>query len=613
VVKSDKLMFIQFYKVKFMSIQERLLALRSEMQQHKIDIYLVPSIDAHNSEYVPECWQRRPWISNFDGSAGEVIVTLDHAYLWTDGRYFLQAEQQLDSKHYTMMKQSGFAPETEQWIQENARGKRLGIDPRLVGVGRAKVLQNIMISIGGELLVLEENLVDSARLKLGESITLPCAKAFAVHEATTGESLAVRLSWLRGELQNNAADYIALNVLDEIAWLYNIRGNDVEYNPFVISYALIGLNEAIWFVDSNKLSAALIAELAAAGVTIQPYESFASYVQQLHAKIWLDERSASFWMLQSVSSSNEVLLQRSPIVYRKALKNAVEAEGARIAHVKDAVAMISFIYWLEQNWQTGVDEINAADKLEEFRKAQANLHGLSFSTISGYASNGAIIHYRATPDSNKVIRDDNLYLLDSGGQYLEGTTDITRTFHLGTPTEQQRHHYTLVLKGHLALSRAVFSHGTCGEHLDMLARAPLWNEYLNYRHGTGHGVGSFLGVHEGPQKISQAHSNVPLMPGMIVSNEPGLYMDGEYGIRIENLCLVTEIDDAKAKQSPYGPFYTFEDLTLVPYCKKLIDTTLLSPEDKAQISAYYAKIRSKITPHLAPQLQAWLSDQLDLL
>ncbi len=595
-----------------MTIQKRLSALRNEMQRHKIDIYLVPSIDAHNSEYVPECWQRRPWISNFDGSAGEVIVTLDHAYLWTDGRYFLQAEQQLDSKYYTMMKQSGFAPETEQWIQENARGKRLGIDPRLVGVGRAKVLQNIMTSIGGELLVLENNLVDDARLELGESITLPSAKAFAVYKATTGETLAARLTWLRGELQNNAADYIALNVLDEIAWLYNIRGNDVEYNPFVISYALIGLNEAIWFVDSNKLSAELINELADSGVTILPYENFAMYIGKLHAKIWLDERSASFWMLQNATVSNEVLLQRSPIVYRKALKNEVEAEGARVAHIKDAVAMISFIYWLEQNWQSGVDEISAADKLEEFRKAQSNLHGLSFSTISGYASNGAIIHYRATPESSKVIRDDNLYLLDSGGQYLEGTTDITRTFHLGTPCEQQRHHYTLVLKGHLALSRAVFSHGTCGEHLDMLARAPLWNEYLNYRHGTGHGVGSFLGVHEGPQKISQASSNVPLMPGMIVSNEPGLYMDGEYGIRIENLCLVTEIEDVKAKQSPYGPFYAFEDLTLVPYCKKLIDISMLSSEDKMQINSYYTKIKTKIAPNLKPELQAWLADQLDL-
>jgi Xaa-Pro aminopeptidase len=595
-----------------MNIQERLLALRSEMQQHKIDVYLVPSIDAHNSEYVPECWQRRPWISNFDGSAGEVIVTLDHAYLWTDGRYFLQAEQQLDSKYYTMMKQSGFTPETEQWIEENARGKRLGIDPRLVGVGRAKVLQNIMTSIGGELLVLEDNLVDNARLKLGESITLPAAKAFAVYEATTGESLAARLAWLRGELQNNTADYIALNVLDEIAWLYNIRGNDVEYNPFVISYALISLNEAIWFVDSAKLSTELMTELATSGVTILPYENFAAYVGKLNAKVWLDERSASFWMLQSAKVSNEVLLQRSPIVYRKALKNAVEVEGARIAHTKDAVAMISFIYWLEQNWQSGVDEISAADKLEEFRTAQANLHGLSFSTISGYASNGAIIHYRATPESSKVIRDDNLYLLDSGGQYLEGTTDITRTFHLGTPSEEQRHHYTLVLKGHLALSRAVFSHGTCGEHLDMLARAPLWNEYLNYRHGTGHGVGSFLGVHEGPQKISQAPSHVPLMPGMIVSNEPGLYMDGEYGIRIENLCLVTELDDAKAKQSPYGPFYAFEDLTLVPYGKKLIDISLLSPEDKAQINSYYTRIKAKIAPLLKPELQVWLADQLDL-
>ena len=596
-----------------MNIKERLITLRSEMHQYKIDIYLVPSIDAHNSEYVPKCWQRRLWISHFDGSAGEVIVTSEHAYLWTDGRYFIQAEQQLDSKYFSLMKQTGFTPETEQWIRSNGCGKRLGIDPKLISISRAKELESLMQSIGGELVFLEENLVDNSRLKLGETISLPCSKAFSVNEMTTGETLSERMNWLRGELKNSGADYIALNSLDEIAWLYNIRGNDVEYNPFVISYAIVGQNNSILFVDSAKLSPELNNELKISGVTILPYDDFAPYFESLKAKIWLDDRSASYWMLKSVAKFNQVLLKRSPILYRKAIKNSVEAEGARIAHMKDAVAMIHFSHWLEQNWKNGLDEIAASDKLNLYRKEQVNLHGLSFPTISGYAANGAIIHYRATPETNKVIRDDSLYLLDSGGQYLEGTTDITRTFHLGEPSESHRHHYTLVLKGHLALSRAIFSHGTCGEHLDALARAPLWNEYLNYRHGTGHGVGSFLGVHEGPQKISQANSNVPLMPGMIVSNEPGLYVDGEYGIRIENLCLVVEVNNLDAKASKHGPFYAFEDLTLVPYCKKLIDISLLSSEDKAQIKRYYSKIKTKVMPLLNPEVQGWLEDQLNFI
>ena len=593
-----------------MSILQRLELLRTEMRRANVDIYLVPSIDAHNSEYVPECWQRRPWISGFDGSAGEVMVTLDQAYLWTDGRYFLQAEQQLNPACFQLMKQQGFVSETEQWLQQHAKGMRLGIDPQLVGIGRVQRLQQIMLEVGGEVVIIAQNLIDKCKLALGEESALPQTSAYAHAELYTGMSVADKLIWLRHELTAKNVDCIAFNVLDEIAWLFNIRGTDIEYNPLVISYALISQSVAIWFVDLAKVSPELSQTLMDAGVNVMDYAEFGDYLVKLNTHICLDDKTASYWMLQQAERNSHVSYARSPIVNKKALKNRAEQDGVRYAHVKDAVAMVEFLHWLENNWRTGVDEISAADKLAVFRGKQEHIRGLSFSTISGYAANGAIIHYRATPDTSKVIKDDSLYLLDSGGQYLEGTTDITRTVHLGEPTAEQKRHYTLVLKGHLALSRSVFVQGTCGENLDILARAPLWNEFLNYRHGTGHGVGSFLCVHEGPQRISQASSGVALLPGMIVSNEPGLYIDGSYGIRIENLCLVTEIEDPAAKSSEYGPFYQFEDLTLVPYCKKLIEVDLLSREDKQQLKLYYQRITEQVIPRLSSELSLWVTDQL---
>lgn len=591
-----------------MTIAKKLQLLRNEMVKNGIDMYLVPSIDAHNSEYVPECWQRRPWISGFDGSAGEVLITLDAAYLWTDGRYFLQAEQQLDSSVFTLMKQQGFVAETEVWLANNSSSKKLGIDPRLVGIGRTNKLQEIMDGCAGKLVVLADNLIDNCKQQLNDVQAIPNNQAYAQPINYTGLSTADKLAWLRTELANNHVNWFAFNVLDEVAWLFNVRGADIEYNPLVISYALIGEQQAIWFVDLTKVSGELKQELASSGVELLDYNQFGDYVAQLNSAIGLDDKTASFWMLQQAQVSNQVKLFRSPIVYKKAVKNAVEQDGTRFAHQKDAAAMVNFIYWLEQNWQTGVDELIASDKLADFRAQQDNLRGLSFATISGYAANGAIIHYRSTPATNKVIKNDSLYLLDSGGQYLEGTTDTTRTFHLGEPSAELRRHYTLVLKGHLALSRAKFPHGTCGENLDVLARTPLWNELLNYRHGTGHGVGSFLCVHEGPQRISQAFSGVALVPGMIVSNEPGFYFDGNYGIRIENLCLVTKVDS----DSEYGPFYQFEDLTLIPYCKRLIDVSLLSDEDRQQVITYYERIKTLVLPRVTPEIQSWLLNELDL-
>lgn len=582
------------------------------MQKNNIDIYIIPSIDAHNSEYVPECWQRRPWISGFTGSAGEAVVTLDHAYLWTDGRYFLQANQELDSKHYTLMKQAGFASEVESWLLQNAKNKTLAIDPKLASIDRANSLKNIMSNISGSIIFPEDNLIDNTKIELKEKLSMPNTPIFKQEEKFSGKTITDKLFAIRTELNNNNADYILLNVLDEIAWIFNIRGNDVDYNPLVISYAIISPNKAWIFINPEKIPANLKTELENLNIELVDYDKVGKKLNSLTGSILLDGKTANYWMLEKLNKNVTVINAKSPIVLAKACKNVVEQTGTKYAHTKDAVAVIGFLTWLNNNWQQGVDEIIAEDKLHEFRTKQENFKQESFSTISGFASNGAIIHYRASDKTKKTIDDSNMYLLDSGGQYLEGTTDITRTIHLGQPRDIQKHHYTLVLKGHLALARAKFPLGTHGEHLDAFARQYLWNDYLDYRHGTGHGVGSFLCVHEGPQKISKGASAAPLLAGMIVSNEPGFYLNGEYGIRIENLCLINNTKDASGQKSEFGPFLEFENLTLVPYCKKLIDFSLLDNLEKKQINDYYADIKVKVRHLLSKNEQAWFDNETSI-
>lgn len=588
-----------------MIIEKRLQVLREIMHEHGVDYYLVPSIDAHNSEYVPTCWERRTWISNFTGSAGEALIGLKDAYLSTDGRYFLQANQELDSNHYSLIKQLGFVSEVEVFLQKNAENKVLGVDPKVIGVGRFARLEQLMGSIGGKLVAIDSNLIDLSKNKLGEEVILPNKKVILWDDKFSGFLTKDKLTWLRNELLENNADYILLNVLDEIAWLFNIRGYDVDFNPYAISYAIVGINSATLLVDSSKLDSQILAKFKDLNIKTANYVDFASEVAKLSGAVMLDDTTASQWMFDCAVKVGKAKFIKSPIVLAKAIKNEVEKEGMRVAHRKDAVAVIKFLTWINKNWQ-GLNEISSSDKLEDFRKEQEHFYGLSFSTISGYASNGAIIHYRASEKSKKIISDDAMYLLDSGGQYFEGTTDITRTLHFGCPTSAEKKHYTLVLKGHLALGRAKFPEGTKGEHLDILARTPMYNELLNYRHGTGHGVGCFLGVHEGPQKISTAASSVPLMSGMIVSNEPGLYFEGQYGIRIENLVLVNEIN----QQSEYGQFFEFEDLTLVPYCKKLIDFAMLDNIEINQIKDYYKRIETTILPLLDVDSAIWLKQEL---
>lgn len=597
-----------------MAIEERVKILRGIMKEKGVDFYLAPSTDQHNNEYVPSCWQRRPWISGFDGSAGEVLVGHDCGFLWTDGRYFLQAEQQLDPNLFKLKKQQGFASELEQWLEDNIHGKVLAVDPKLISIKRAQRLVSIVESRGGKLEFIETNLIDLVKEEFGELSSQPSADVVLYDIQHSGCSTQDKIANLQAELKACEIQSIIISSLDEIAWLYNIRGNDIEFNPLTISYAIVDQAQAFWFLDTKKTSAAIISTLEDQGVVVGDYETFAEVVKQLKTSVWLDANVTSFWIENLLSDEIIIHLARSPIVLSKACKNNVEIDGTKSAHKIDAVAVIKFLHWIKNNWRDGIDELKAISQLQSFRAESTEYKGNSFDTISGFASNGAIIHYRSTPETSKTIDDSALFLLDSGGQYLGGTTDITRTMHLGQPNAEEKKHYTLVLKGHLQLKKAIFPYGTTGEQLDVLARLAIWKEHMNYRHGTGHGVGSFLCVHEGPQRISSAPSGVPLEAGMIVSNEPGLYVDNKHGVRIENLMFVKQVCAIENSQTQDGPFYGFEDVTLVPYAQNLIDKYLLTAEEIEWVNQYHKLVWNKIYPSISDKnILAWLHQETRII
>jgi len=588
-----------------MSAIDRVRALRDQMAQHEVDYYLVPSSDAHQSEYVPAAWQRRRWLSGFTGSVADCVIGRDAAWLWADGRYWLQAAQELDPAVWTLMRLGDHGvPKLVAWLGTLPAGARVGYDPRLVGLAQALEIADAVAAAGGEIVTLEDNLVDRI---WQDRPALPTAPMTAWAGAFAGATVADKLGALRAAIAEVGASTLVLTTLDAIAYAFNVRGTDVDYNPVVIAYGLVSTDgSATLFVDPAKVDESTRAHLDAAAVAVAPYDAFGEALSALSGRVFVDVDNVSQWItLRLEQAGVEVHARRSPVMLMKAKKNATEQAGMRAAHRRDAVAMVRFFHWLETAWQDGtLDEIGAADRLEAFRAEGERFMGLSFDTISGFASNGAIVHYRVTPETAKRIDDSTLYLLDSGAQYLDGTTDITRTVHLGTPTAEEREHYTRVLRGHLQLGRARFPRGTTGTHLDALARTPLWEVGLNYGHGTGHGVGCFLGVHQGPQRISPHPNDVPLEPGMVVSNEPGYYLTGAYGIRVENLCLVVDRSDSDA-----APFYGFEDLTLVPYCRKLIDPTLLNAVERAQVDGYHACVREALAPLVGDDVRAWLDQE----
>ncbi|KAJ4421430.1 hypothetical protein N0V85_000191 [Neurospora sp. IMI 360204] len=587
---------------------DRLAALRSLMKERNVDIYVVPSEDSHASEYIAECDARRAFISGFTGSAGTAVVTLDKAALATDGRYFNQASKQLDENWHLLKTGLQDVPTWQEWTaDESAGGKTVGIDPTLISPAVADKLDGDIKKHGGAgLKAITENLVD---LVWGDSRPpRPSEPVFLLGAKYSGKGTAEKLTDLRKELEKKKAAAFVVSMLDEIAWLFNLRGNDIAYNPVFFSYAIVTKDSATLYVDESKLNDEVKQYLAENGIEIKPYTDLFKDTEVLAnaAKStsesdkptkYLVSNKASWALKLALGGEKHVDEVRSPVGDAKAIKNETELEGMRRCHIRDGAALIKFFAWLEDqliNKKAKLDEVEAADQLEKFRSEQSDFVGLSFDTISSTGPNGAIIHYKPERGSCSVIDPNAIYLCDSGAQFYDGTTDVTRTLHFGQPTDAERKSYTLVLKGNMALDTAVFPKGTSGFALDALARQFLWKYGLDYRHGTGHGVGSFLNVHEGPIGIGtrKAYIDVPLAPGNVLSIEPGYYEDGNYGIRIENLAIVREVKT----EHQFGdkPYLGFEHVTMVPYCRKLIDESLLTQEEKDWLNKSNEEIRKNM-------------------
>jgi len=589
---------------------EKLTLLRQEMINASVDFYYVPTRDDHNNEYVPAHWQRRAWLTNFTGSYGEALIGLEGAYFWTDPRYTLQAEQELNAHEFQLMKQlQGVSAPVSQWLGENAFNCTVAVDPRVISMSQRYQWSETLLRVHGELTAVPENWVD-AIWKDRPPLTLDNVRILDVKY--TGLETTEKLLFVRDAMKAAGAETLVISQLDEIAWLFNIRGNDIPFNPLVISYAIVTMSEAILFLHLHCIEQTSLPYFAAQNIALKPYDQFAKALQQLSGAVWVDPATTSWWVELQLGQAF-LIKQASPIILMKALKNKTELKGMREAHRIDAIAVVTFLQWIENHWRDGIDEITAADQLEKFRRADPRCKDLSFSTICGFGDHGAIVHYHAMPETCHKITDKEILLLDSGGQYCEGTTDITRTIHLGTPTADQKKHYTLVLKGHLALRHTPFPEGACGEHINTIARQPLWEAGMDFGHGTGHGVGCYLCVHEGPQRISYGATGVPLQPGMIVSNEPGLYFTGQYGIRIENLCEIIEKIPAKKCLTGDIAFYGMADLTMVPYARKLIDVSLLSAQEIKWVDDYHQSIYDLLEKELAPDVREWLRDQTQAL
>ncbi len=586
---------------------EHVSALRKLMKKYKLNAYLIPSTDPHQSEYVPALWQRRAWFSGFDGSAGDVLVTTDKAGLWTDSRYFLQAEDQLRGTGIELFKIGvPEVPTLTQFIKSELKaGQTVGVDPQLLAYSEAAEMEKELQSKDIRLEYVEENLID---LLWHDRPALPREPVYLWDETYAGERAENKLRRIREKMRAEGAEVHVLTMLDTIAWTFNIRSNDVDYNPVAIAYAIITMEKAELFLDTDKISKKIKKELKPI-VKIYSYTDFKKRLNKYakrKTKIWLDHTSVNQWIVSLVTrKKSAVIFKESPVTLFKAVKNATELEGFRNCHIRDGVAMVKFLHWLEQAVpKGGVTEISASDKLEAFRSEVELFKGLSFETISGFNEHGAIVHYTSSPETDVELNGDGIYLIDSGGQYLDGTTDITRTIAIGSPTDEQRDRFTRVLKGHLQLSMASFPRGTQGIQLDTIARKPLWDIGLNYGHGTGHGVGAFLSVHEGPQGISYYRGiGVPLVEGMVCSNEPGYYKTGAYGMRIETLIQVVK-DETRSTED--FEFLKFETFTMCPVDRNLIKKDLLSSEEIDYLNAYHQQVYHTLSPFLEGVELSWL-------
>lgn len=584
------------------SISERIHALRMWFKPN-IQAFIIPSTDPHLSEYVAPHWKSREWISGFTGSAGTVVITEKKAGLWTDSRYFLQAAEQLQGSGIDLYKE--MLPETPSITKflsdELQPGESVGIDGKMFSVEQVESMQAELSAKNIQIVFCPDPMDE-----LWENRPpMPESSAFVYDIKYAGKSCSEKIAAIRTELKKKSAESVMLSALDEIAWTLNLRGNDVHCNPVVVSYLLITEKKAVLFIAPEKVTEEVRNYLEKQQIEIQNYSNTEIYLSDLNSSsILMNPAKTNYSVFSSVNPQCRIIRGEAPVALLKAIRNEQETKGIHAAMQRDGVALVKFLRWLESAVPSGTEtELSIDRKLHAFRATQDLYAGESFDTIAGYKEHGAIVHYSATEESNATLHPKGFLLLDSGAQYLDGTTDITRTIALGELTTEEKTDYTLVLKGHIALAMAVFPSGTRGAQLDVLARMPLWSHKMNFLHGTGHGVGHFLSVHEGPQSIRMNENPIVLQPGMVTSNEPGVYKGGSHGIRTENLTLV-----CSAGEGLFGEYLKFETITLCPICKKGIIKELLTADEVDWLNNYHQQVYEKLSPKLNEEEKAWLKE-----
>lgn len=588
-----------------MNIRDRVEKLRQLMKENQMDAYIIPSFDAHQSEYVAEHWKCRQWISGFTGSAGTVVITLEDAGLWTDGRYYIQAEEQLEGSGIRLFRMMDpGVPFYSEWLTDVLNeGGIVGFDGNVFSINMVKKMEK---DLKAKRIALKMN-QDLIGDLWEDRPEIPKGPMFTHDVKYAGKSRVEKLSEVREEMKNKGANYYILTSLDDIAWLLNIRGADVPNNPIVIANVIVAEHKCYLFIDSCKVPALVKLELEAEGIELKANHEIQTFLRNLSDgdAVILDTNKTNISLYNAINSNTKKIEIPNITTNLKAIKNEVEIKNLKWCEIKDGLAMVEFIKWLKNSVdKEEITEITAEERLEDFRRGQEGFVGPSFDTIAGYKEHAAMMHYKANKETQYTLKNEGLFLIDSGGQYYDGTTDITRTIVLGKLTDEQKRDFTLVLKGFIALSSVKYLYGATGSNLDVLARQPIWQYGLDYKCGTGHGVGFFLNVHEGPQSIRNDNNNVILEKGMIITNEPGIYLEGKYGIRIENMMLVVE--DEKTE---FGQFMKFETITYCPIDLAGINKDMLTESEKQWLNNYHQEVYTKLAPYLNEEERVWLREE----
>ncbi|MFW6196789.1 MAG: aminopeptidase P family protein [Thermoplasmatota archaeon] len=590
--------------MKSRSVNEKIGTLRDLMEKHDLSAYIIPTSDPHNSEYVPERYKTRKWLSGFTGSAGTVVVTMDESGLWTDGRYYIQAEKELEGSEIELFKMGKEeVPSYKEWLGDNIEsGEKIGFHGKLFSI---KSVRDIEDELNDDVeLITNIDLIDEI---WEDRPRIPKNDIFTHDVEFAGKTRKEKIEDIREEMDDIDGDIYIITKLDEVAWTFNIRGDDVEYNPVAVAYGIVSKESSHLFINSDKIPEDVEKDLKNDCVDLHDYEEITDFIGNLEEKkIILDHKNTNKWLFDSIPENCEKDEKNPSITQNlKAVKNDTEIEHYKECQVRDGAAMVKFLHWLENKADSGeITEITTEEKVEQLRAEDDRFVGPSFDPIAAYKEHAAMMHYSADEESDYQLENEGFYLLDSGGQYYDGTTDITRTVALGELSEKQKKDFTLVLKGHINLATAKFLKGSRGANLDVLARKPMWDNHIDYKCGTGHGVGYFLNVHEGPQNISNNVHDVKLKEGMIVTNEPGIYRQDEWGIRTENTLLVVKDDETE-----FGEFLKFETISLCPIDLDAVDTSLLNDEEREWLNDYHEEVYEKLSPHLDEKLDEWLKEK----